>query len=85
MLGLLILTKDDIDILTEYMQVMKPLAAVLDVFQGDKSCFMGLGVVLPLLKKVKQQVKQRAFPNIGPLRVRIVSRVEYRDSLIPIY
>ena len=51
LLGLPSLTKEDIELLNEYMLVMKPISAVLDIFQGEKGCFLGLGIVLPLLTK----------------------------------
>lgn len=75
---LLGLTKEDVELLIEYMLVMKPLAAVLDIFQGEKECFLGLGVVLPLLSKLKKQLKQRVFPNLGAIRDRIISSIDLR-------
>jgi hypothetical protein len=47
LLGLPLLTKEDIDLWIEYILVMKPLAAVLDVFQGEKQCFLGLVNINP--------------------------------------
>jgi hypothetical protein len=47
------------------MHCAKPLAAILYIFQGDKGCFLGIGVVLPLLTKLKKQLNQRVFPNLG--------------------
>ncbi len=62
LLGLPLLTKEDVELLIEYMLVMKPLAAVLDIFQGEKECFLGLGVVLPLLSKLKKTIETESFP-----------------------
>ena len=45
------LTKEDVDLLSEYMYCLKPLAAILDIFQGDKGCFLGIGMVLSLLTR----------------------------------
>ena len=78
LLGLPLLTKEDIDLLIEYMQVMKSLAAVLDIFQGEKECFLGLEIVLPLLSKLKKKLKQRVFPNLGAIRDRIISSIDLR-------
>ena len=78
LLGLPLLTKEDVELLIEYMLVMKPLAAVLDIFQGEKECFLGLGVVLPLLSKLKKQLKQRVFTNLGAIRDRIISSIDLR-------
>jgi hypothetical protein len=72
------LTKEDVELLIEYMLVMKPLAAVVDIFQSEKECFLGLGVVLPLLSKLKKQLKQRVFPNLGAIRDRIISSIDLR-------
>lgn len=77
-LGIAVLTKDDLELLSEYMLVLKPLAAVLDILQGEKACFMGLGVVLPLLTRLKKQLEQKVFPHLGPIRDRILDRIEYR-------
>ena len=55
-IGIPVLTKDDLELLIEYMHCFKPLAAILDIFQRDKGCFLGIGVVLPLLEKLKKQL-----------------------------
>ena len=70
-------TKEEIELLTEYMLVMKPIAVVLDIFQGEKGCFLGLGMVLPLLTRLKKQL-QRVFPNLSPIRDRVLSSIEDR-------
>lgn len=84
-LGIPVLTKDDLDLLIEYMHCVKPLAAILDIFQGDKDCFLGIGIVLPLLTKLKKQLNQRVFPNIGPVRDRILSRIQDRYAKYNIF
>lgn len=77
-LGLPALTKEDIELLSEYMSVMEPVAKVLDILQGEKEIFMGIGIVLPLLTKLKQQLTVREFPNLGLIRDRIVASVDKR-------
>lgn len=77
-LGIPPLTKEDVDLLSEYMYCLKPLAAILDIFQGDKGCFLGIGMVLPLLTRLKKQLNQRVFPNVGPIRDKILSRIQDR-------
>jgi hypothetical protein len=83
-LGITALTKDDLELLLEYMHCVKPLAAILDIFQGEKGCFLGIGVVLPLLTKLKKQLKQRVFLNVGPLRDKILARIEDRYNIIEV-
>lgn len=71
-IGLPALKKEDIDILSEYAQVLEPLSKVLDIFQGNKSCFLGIGVVLPLIEKIKRKLTSRNFPNLNPIRDKIL-------------
>jgi hypothetical protein len=66
------------------MHCVKPLAAILDIFKGEKGCFLGIGVVLPLLTKLKKQLKQRVFPIVGPLRDKILARIEDRYNIIEV-
>ncbi len=50
------MTNQDIELHTESMYVivvMEPVAKALDIFQGEKDVFMGIGVVLSLLTKKK--------------------------------
>jgi hypothetical protein len=70
-LGLPALTKD-IELLSEYMSVMEPVARILDILQGEKK------IVLPLLTKLKQQLAVREFPNLGLIRDRILASVDKR-------
>lgn len=80
-LGIPQMTKDDLELIGEYMSILKPLAAVLDIFQGEKACFMGLGVVLPLLSKLQKQLRQKICPNLSPIRDKIIARVEVRYTV----
>jgi len=77
-LGLPALTKEDIELLSEYMSVMEPVARILDILKGEKEIFMGIGVVLPLLTKLKQQLAVREFPNLDLIRDRILASVDKR-------
>lgn len=81
-LGIPLLTKEDIELLNEYAEVMKPLAVVLDILQGDKGVFLGIGLVLPLLTKMTNQLKQRVYSHLYPIRDSIIKRVEKRYTFI---
>jgi len=58
--------------------VMQPLAAVLDIFQGEKEVFLGLGIVLPLLTRLKKQLQQKVFQNLSTIRDRVVQSIDKR-------
>ena len=60
------------------MLVMKPLAILLDIFQGEKGVFLGLGMVLPLLSKLKEQLKTKLFPNLNAIRDRVITSSDNR-------
>jgi len=77
-IGLPVMTKEDLDMLTEYMLVMQPIAVALDILQGEKEVFMGIGVVLPLLTKLKKELMLRDFPNLGPLRDKVLESLDKR-------
>jgi hypothetical protein len=77
-LTLPLLTKEDIELLTEYMEVMKPLAVVLDILQGDKGVFLGIGLVLPLITRLKDLMNQRVYLHLGPIRDRVLEKVDKR-------
>jgi hypothetical protein len=77
-IGLPVMTKEDLDMLTEYMLVMQPIAVALDILQGEKEVFMGIGVVLPLLTKLKKELMLREFPNLGPLRDKVLESLDKR-------
>ncbi len=57
---------------------MKPLAIVLDILQGEKEVFLGVGLVLPLLTKLKDQLNQRVYSFLGPIRDRVVTKIDQR-------
>ena len=80
-IGLPRLTNEDIELLSEYMQVMQPLAAVLDIFQGEKDIVVGLGVVLPLLTKLKTQLSDQACQNLEAIRDRVIDSINRRYQL----
>ena len=65
-------TKNNIDLLAEYSAILEPVAIVLDIFQGDRQCFMGLGIVLPQLTKIKKKLSSKHFPNLNAIRDRIL-------------
>ena len=77
-LTLPLLTKEDLELLTEYMEVMKPLAVVLDILQGDKGVFLGIGLVLPLITRLKDLMNQRVYLHLGPIRDRVLEKVDKR-------
>ncbi|KAI9550878.1 hypothetical protein GHT06_000219 [Daphnia sinensis] len=73
-----LLTKEDIELLNEYMEVMKPLAVVLDILQGDKGVFLGVGLGLPLITRLKDLLNQRVYLHLGPIRDRVLEKVDKR-------
>ena len=58
--------------------ILKPIASELDLFQGEKNCFLGIGMVLPLLTRIKKKLQDRVFPNLGPIRDRVIERIDAR-------
>jgi hypothetical protein len=78
LIGLPLLTKEDIDLLTEYMNVVQPLALVLDILQGERKVFLGLGVVLSLLTKLKSDLADTVFPHLHPIRDKMLSSIDKR-------
>ncbi|KZS01529.1 Uncharacterized protein APZ42_001780, partial [Daphnia magna] len=71
-------SKEDIDYLQEYAVLMKPIASALDILQGENKCFHGIGMVLPLLTRIKKQLRERFFANLGPMRDRIIQKIDER-------
>ncbi|KAI9559480.1 hypothetical protein GHT06_013473 [Daphnia sinensis] len=69
---------EDIDYLQEYSVLMKPIASALDILQGEKKCFHGIGMVLPLLTRIKKQLRKRFFAKLGPMRDRIIQKIDER-------
>ncbi|KAK4037613.1 hypothetical protein OUZ56_029644 [Daphnia magna] len=64
--------------LDEYMKVMKPFAVVLDILQGDKGVFLGVGLVLPLITRLKDLLNQRVYLHLGPIRDRVLEKIDKR-------
>jgi len=71
-------SKEDIDYLQEYAVLMKPIAGALDILQGKNKYFNGIGMVLPILKRMKKQLRERFFSNLGPMRDRIIQKIDER-------
>lgn len=69
---------EELDLLTEYVSVLEPIAKVLDVFQGEKADWMGIGIVLPLLERLKSVLCEKNLPNLYPLRERVLAKIEQR-------
>nr|CAH0103564.1 unnamed protein product [Daphnia galeata] len=57
---------------------MNPIASALDILQGEKKCFTGIGMVLPLLTRVKKQLRERFFANLGPMRDTVIQKIDER-------
>ena len=57
---------------------MKPIASALDILQGENKCFHGIGMVLSLLTRVKKQLRERFFANLGPMRDRVIQKIDER-------
>ena len=50
------LTSHYVEILEEYMQVMEPLAVVLDILQGEEKCFFG--TIHTTIKSLERKLKK---------------------------
>jgi hypothetical protein len=40
-------------------------ASALNILQGENKCFHGIGMVLPLLTRIKKQLRERFFTHFG--------------------
>ena len=77
-LGLPRFTPDDVKFLTEYCQVFKPFASVLDILQRDNDGYIGM--LLPLLTKLKYELDAMT-PDLdicGPLAEALVAGIDKR-------
>ena len=84
-IGLPVLSAEDVDLLNEYMLVMQPLALVVDIVQGEKKVFYGLGLLLPLLSKLKLDLGNKEFSNVGAIRNKILTSIDKRYSIVIFY
>jgi len=69
-------TIEDVSILQEYSELMKPLANALYIFKGKANCFSGIGMVLPLLTRVRKTLRDKFFPNLGPMREKVIESID---------
>ena len=50
------LTSRDVEILEEYMKIMKPVAVALDILQGEEKCYFG--AIYPKIKSFERKLKK---------------------------
>ena len=60
-LGIAALTKDDLELLIEYMHCVKPLAAILDIFQREKRVFSWYWRCLAFAYEAKKATEAACF------------------------
>ena len=77
-LGLPSFSATELNLAMEYVSVMDPVAKLLDVFQGEKCSWMGIGIVLPLIYRMKKVLRSRNFPNLEAIRDRMLDKVDER-------
>ena len=58
-IGLPRFTEENITFIREYCEIYGPFAAILDVFQRDKNCFIGM--LLPLLTSLEAELETASF------------------------
>lgn len=68
----------EIELITEYCNLLEPVAQLLDIFQTEKPVFAGIGIVLPLLVKLKLKLNSLTLNNFTAIREKILKRVEER-------
>lgn len=74
--GVPALVQAELSFLKEYVMVMAPLAASLDILQGDQNC--ALGFVLPTLTVLKNKLSSMDLRVTKPLRDCLLNGIENR-------
>lgn len=69
---------DELDLLAEYVSILEPIAKVLDVLQGEKADWLGIGIILPLLERLKTVLCDKNLPNLYPIRERVLAKFDQR-------
>lgn len=78
--GLPPFVQTEITFLKEYVEVMAPLAASLDILQGDQQC--SLGFVLPTLTILKRKLMKVAVKHTKSLRDCLIQGIDNRFGSI---
>ena len=68
--------QSDIAFLKEYIDVMAPVAASLDILQGEQNC--SLGYVLPTLTVLKGKLQKVTVKHTRPLRDALLRGIDSR-------
>ena len=66
----------EVAFLEEYVSVMAPVAAALDILQGEQQC--SLGYVLPTLTSLKTKLRNMDLQSTGPLRDSVLRGINTR-------
>lgn len=64
-IGLHPLSEDDMTFLTAYVTVMRPIAIAMEMFQGEKDCF--IGHVIPTIKGIENKLSKMTDKLTAPL------------------
>lgn len=78
--GVPALVQAELSFLKEYVMVMAPLAASLDILQGDQNC--ALGFVLPTLTVLKNKLLNMELRVTKPLRDSLLGGVDRRFGYV---
>lgn len=74
--GLAPLLQLELSFLKEYLEVMAPVAASIDILQGDKMC--SLGYVLPTLTMTMNRLAKLDLRHAKPLQVSVIQGINNR-------
>jgi hypothetical protein len=75
-IGVPVLLQAEFSFLKEYIMVMAPLAASLDILQGDQNC--ALGFVLPTLTVLKTKLLNMDLRVTKPLRDSLLAGIDHQ-------
>ena len=75
------LTEDDMKFLASYVNVMRPIAAAMDLLQGESDCY--IGHVIPTVMRIQHKLQLLNVNSMTPLIKAISDGLQerFRDML----